>query len=493
MKKYIFLILFILIVTKLVGQVKNIKRIETTCSLKDNNALIPLAKHGFALIFCHNKLICYDLNLNKKGSVKLVTNDNYIISESFGVDSLVYLFSIKGRSGFKVDVINTSSLLLEKTFYGGPDPGFTARFNSFKVSKNSIIVEGNYFLYRIDMLTGKQTKLYMFGEGEIDKYSLNYNTDELFVFFNKKAKKRKKEMTIIEYSNVGKKIHTFKLNKNTDYTITNINVTKSGYGVLFFTGTYYSSLSKNKKTKFSAGTTAYEKYKSEGLFMAKAIRDSVVFVKYYNFLKFDDFLPDLSDDKMARIEKRIEKNEISGKELAFSFNIVSHEIIETKDGNIFIGESFYPVYTNYYDGSKNVKRFEGYQYTHGLVAKFNFEGEKIWDKSFKLNVFIEEPELKRIITVKRSYDEETIRLLYSNNGIIYSKKISMDKFNVVENKSNFVSVNAQTEGIKKDLSKIKYWYDQYFISYGNQVLKDADQPLGKKRMKASYVAKVSVN
>lgn len=129
---------------------------------------------------------------------------------------------------------------------------------------------------------------------------------------------------------------------------------------------------------------------SEGLFFGIIDNGKVESINFYNFLELDDFLSYLPEKKQDKIEKKKSRKKKRGKELSLNYNIAAHDVIKKEDGSfIFIGEAYYATYRTVTTVSANgtvttTQEFDGYQYTHAVVAKFDINGELVWDNCFKM-------------------------------------------------------------------------------------------------------------
>lgn len=470
------------------AQAKFEKRIELERVNQYYGLLIPFSNHGFALFHDNVGLNVYDTDLQKKGDISIPQEKGYFINYQLVKDSLVYLFFAKRRTNFRIVVVNVNSMAIENTFNGGPDSGYKDTFKSFSVTKNSIVIEGMNIFYRIDMKTGKQIKLYNASEGNIEGYKTIYDTDELFVFFSKTLKNKKVEMIISQYSKIGQKINVLKLNKIPNYSITDLNVTKSPDSSLLFTGTFYPNGTAEKRSRYNK-IYSHQEHKSEGAFVSKVKNNSIDFMNYYSFKRKRHSAFSFSDKKKTDWDQVSDKGDLTN----ISSNIICHDIISTNDGYILIGESYYEVYSYYVDSNGRMKeKLDGYQYTHGVVVKFNLNGEKVWDNSFYFNVLEKNSKLRKLITVKVDKENELIQMLYSKSGVIHSRTLTMDG-DWKNNREYLNSVNVDTDVIIEDQSNLYYWYDNYFLSRGYQKLKSREEPLSERTIEVRYISKVKID
>jgi hypothetical protein len=151
----------------------------------------------------------------------------------------------------------------------------------------------------------------------------------------------------------------------------------------------------------------------------------------------------------------------------------------------------YYTYYDFYGRPVTTTRtiFEGYRYTDAIVAAFDINGELLWDNSFMI---------KNILTynlkerVKVLFDGEEIILLYSSGGKIASKVIRNNE--VVEG-LDYTEIETfyRNDKVLEDYrSDIVYWYNNYFISYGYQKIKNRLQrPTNKRKRTVFYFNKIA--
>ena len=219
------------------------------------------------------------------------------------------------------------------------------------------------------------------------------------------------------------------------------------------------------------------------------------YIKYFDFSKFENLYSTVIG---SRYRKKIERKKRKGKEVAVGLRLLVHdEIIIQNDEYIMIAEAYYPEYRTetYYDANGHMHTrqvFVGYRYTHAVIAAFDKNGELLWDNAFEI-MNILSFNLKERVKVLRNSEDDDVVLVYNYGGYLHSKVIYGSK--VVEGKQ---STKIQTKN-KKDKVKsssnsdMEYWYDNYFITWGNQVIKDKGKKLGKKRRQIFYFTKIAYN
>lgn len=266
----------------------------------------------------------------------------------------------------------------------------------------------------------------------------------------------------------------------------------------------FCSLGNNEK--LIIGTYSRGKYRSNrgqaklqpasGIYFAKGKGNSITYIKYHNFSVFKNLFNSMSAKAAAKTKKSIQKAQAKGKEFFFEFNILFHDIIVKNNQYIVVGELYYPEFrtVHYYTYDaygrpilQTYQVFAGYRYTQALIACFDNDGNLLWDNQFNI---------KKILTfnlkerVKLIFDKDDIILVYCTDGKIASKiirgseVIEGDDFSKIETK-------YQDDKLIDDMeSDIEYWYDNYYITYGYQRIKNRTQP-GKNKRTVFYFSKIA--
>lgn len=314
----------------------------------------------------------------------------------------------------------------------------------------------------------------------IDHFQVIENSNEVFLYVKARIKKLTK-LYVVRLDADGEKKDIFDMSGNLSRTIVNVTASSIGGDRYIFTGTYSSSHSNS----------------SEGLFFCEAQKGEINYIKYYNYLDLKKFLSYLPEKKQERIEKKKEKTKKQGGELKLNCLIASHDVIPVADGYIFLGEAYYPTYRTetYTTVSANgtttttTRRvFDGYQYTHAVLAKFSKEGELMWDQSFEMWPDYKPYSVRTFISFP-SKPVSSIDMVFANRNLIISKSVDFDgegmSFSARE-----IPTDNQGDRTKYSFSNMDYWYDNYFVAYGIQVIKNKNEEAGKRRRKVFFIAKI---
>ncbi len=224
---------------------------------------------------------------------------------------------------------------------------------------------------------------------------------------------------------------------------------------------------------------------AEGFYISKFQHAKQVYCKYYRFTDFKNFFTYLSDRKQEKIEKKIEKAKKHGKEYDVRYSMELHNIIKQDDQLILIGEAYYPVYrtetrTSYVNGkpvTTTYQRFDGYVYSHAVVAGFDTDGKLLWDqcfemgdvKSYSVRTFLHQQITKDVIRLTYAYGTSIITKVIKGNQVLDDKERTR------------VLKQYDSDNVRYSSSGIQYWYDDYFLDWGTQKIKNKE--LSKQRRK----------
>ncbi|MEY3416592.1 MAG: hypothetical protein RL060_703 [Bacteroidota bacterium] len=316
------------------------------------------------------------------------------------------------------------------------------------------------------------------------------NNTVLTVIGNKIDKKTTKTY-LKEYSPNGELKRAIEVNPNGNNELIDASICKISDEEKLLIGTYSEPLAKQsfmmKVAQAMAPTTSSY---AEGVYISKFVSDKQKFMKYYSFNDFKNFYGYLGKDMENKIEKKIKKQKAKGKTVDVNYALLVHDIIVYNDQYIFLAEAYYKEYhTEYYTDAQGKQRsrrvFDGYRYTHAVVAGMDKEGKMLWDNCFPIwNILTMELKERVKVVVKNS----KVVLVYNYGGDLTSKIIDGNK---LENYNSIaIETNYDGDKVKENSgSDMFYWYDDYFLAFGYQKIKnkktdvdnDGDKDIKKKR------------
>jgi hypothetical protein len=492
---YKTLLLFLIIVFSsssiVFAQIDYEKRIEFSLNEKyDSYSTYEFGELGLILYSRESnsntrKLEKLDTNLEIVQTQFIEIPDKQKLSEVYSNDSLLYLFYKARKGDYTLVEVNIKTMLVIKLTGSFPKKTWV---NSVNVIGNTaffeIILNKNSAITTFDLATGTQSIIPIFIKGYKDKHTFIEgvqtieDTKEYFVFVNA-FKKKNLDLHVFKFDENGQQIRTINLSENIDQKLSSVSVSYVGDSQYIFSGTYSSKKS----------------YSSEGLYFCKITNDNVEFTKFYNFLEFEEFLSYLPQRKINKIERKKNRKDKKGKAYSISYLVESHEILKYDNKYFFLGEAYYPTYrteyyTDYSTGQTRTRRvFDGYQYTHATLVAFDEQGNKLWDKTFEMW-----PSYKPFYTAKfvtMSIFDENINLLFINRKNLVS--MSFSTFGEIQNEKSydFMETANENDKLRYSYANLTYWYENYFVAFGNQKIKNNTDETDKRKRKVFFVNKIS--
>ncbi|MBI1308132.1 MAG: hypothetical protein GC181_16135 [Bacteroidetes bacterium] len=322
---------------------------------------------------------------------------------------------------------------------------------------------------------------------QLKNFQVLKESNEIFLYAQVAVSKKKTESYIIRLNDAGEIVSTFKLSRKGDYNYLAITAYKLDQDKYIFTGTYSS--------KFTA-------LSSDGMFICKTEGDEISQLEVYRFIDLDNFLDFMPKKSRSKIEKKKKKMADKNRDFAISYQLAVHNIIPVEDGFIFLGEAFYPTYrtetyttTSFVNGHATTTTqtrtvFDGYQYTHALVAKFNDECELAWDVCFKMYSITKPFYVKKFISVS-GMEEDELKLVFADFDRIISMTVDMEG-DISQDKESKV-MDKEKVGDKTLYSStfIRHWYDNHYLVYGTQLIKNKEDKSVKKKRSVFFMTKLA--
>lgn len=365
----------------------------------------------------------------------------------------------------------------------------TEKITFLGVSANRI-TGGKKFIVQVNNKTGQTKVTPLVIEGakskslSIGSISEDNITGNIIYHISEAKKKRIGNSYFMVYSPNGDKIDEFKIDDGSGNIIDDLSSSQLSENKRVITGTYKLTNSES----------------SIGLFFGQMDGTNVEFIKYYPFTDFENFLSYLPERTQERIAKKKKRKEKRGKSFNLNYRLASHGIIEINDekgGYLYLGEAYYPTYrTETYtttDANGNtVTRtrtvFDGYKYTHAVLARFDQEGNLIWDHIFEFEISYKPFQVKRFITVAEGL-QDGIKLTYSSNFKIYNKAFDFNGTIKTDTQSETIDFGEGTK-VKRSFNDVHHWYKNFYLVSGIQVIKEE----GKlKKRKVFFMNKLRVN
>lgn len=353
-------------------------------------------------------------------------------------------------------------------------------------------VKGAPYLVSINWKTGEQKHIPVHIDNVKPKYTKLVEfqilpvSNEVFLYVKAIESKKNSSFYVVRLNEKGEKDMQLNLSENMEKNIVSATASKLGDKKYVFTGTY-STKSTNA---------------SEGMFFCQIDHKRLSFINYYNFLDLDNFLSYLPERKQEKIEKKKKRKEDKGKDYIINYRIAPHDIIQLEDGYILLGEAYYPTYrTETYTTTTMVNGvattqvhtrqvFDGYQYTHAVMARFDKEGVMVWDEVFELWSAYKPFYVKKFISIAEQ-NQNSLKLAFASRNKIYTKEIDFGGVVLTDSESDEIKTGYEGDESRKSFSNIFYWYDNFFLAYGFQKIKNKDKEDDvKRKRKVYFVSKI---
>lgn len=227
---------------------------------------------------------------------------------------------------------------------------------------------------------------------------------------------------------------------------------------------------------------------SRGIFIARIDPVGEYQIKYYDYGDLNHFFSYMKATRQERIKQRIERKKIKGKKAKFNYRFMVHEVIETKDNYVMLGEAFFPKYA-YVNGLSQTRILIGYQYTHAVVIGFDKNGKLTWDNSFEINDIITS-NLNQYVKIQAQEDKIYLQYVYENE---IRSKIIMDSQIVEGKSSDEVKLKFEDDVLRNtefESSSLDYWYDNKLFVYGVQQIRNYSKSQRNSNRKVFFINKV---
>ena len=503
MKNYL-IILLLFITTSIFAQISYEKRVEY--AVKDgysSEKIYEFGNKGLIMSSRKDELInnmaewkydFLDTNLQLVKSNSVLINKKYYSNDTYNTDVTSHTL-FKHKKG-EFSIVSVDAATLEITKVDGVLPNKLRVWDMTILGDYAIFdaqIKKDCFLMSVNWKTGKTKLIPILLKGYknkniyIQSFQVLEATKEVFVYVKAKDSGRENQLYVIKINELGEKEEIFNFSADITQNITSISASNIGEDEYIFTGTY-----STKSTSMS-----------EGLFFSKVYNNKIHFINFYNFLDLDDFLSYLPERKQKKIAKKQKKKEKRGDELIINYNIADHDVIIQEDGYILLGECYYPTYrqesyqtTSTVNGVTSTTThwrtvFDGYQYTHAVIAKFSKEGKLVWDKTFEMWSSYKPFYVKQFISIAEE-SKNSVDLVYISSGtrIVTKSFDTKDGLIIKEHDSEIMETSYDGDKSKSSYSIIDYWYDNYFIAYGEQKIKNKENDKIMRKRKVYFINKI---
>jgi hypothetical protein len=514
-------VLFSLLVISQGTSAQVVKRVELP--LQNANAAfqtMPLGEKGLLLISKPDRgtfnVQKFDTNLDRVWSIDgpVESNLDYVAS-CYDGQSVFLLFSKYRSSVYQIVKVNVGPGFVETFMINTVD-----RFDitDFKTLGYSVFMAGmvrNEPVLIHTNLTTSQTRVLptaIKGSNAIQTVEVDTTHRLVNVCFAVK-KGRQTKIVARSYEETGELYLQASIDPDDDYSLLSGRLQVLNDSVRMVIGTYGF---RNMQSSSNAA--------SQGLYITKIVHDEIVFTRYHSFTDFSNFFNYMNERQQEKMERKIRKKKESGDDLKLNYRLLVHDIVPKDNQFLLVAEVFFPEYRYQSAGMMggfgygsmmmggypfgmglynpylwnpmyggrgyNQQVFDGFTYTHAIIAEIDQNGKLLWDNSISFD-HVKSMELREKIKVQSEPNGST-QLVYSNNGSIRSKLIKgdqvLDNDRVVDN-----GTNVEGDKVRRtSTDDIDYWFGNFYISWGEQRIVNAQgdsQTRGRRNV--YYLNKIS--
>lgn len=489
-------LLFVSLGILVFSQIKLVKRMEFEPG-EDGKRLIDefhFGKKGLVLYFGTEhgyEFVKYDTDLNVTNTQPFVVNDRYSNYTLVKDDFLYFLSRDKKKGAFTLCKMSPDDLHVTASKGFFPPKSYiyewtiinnTAIFQ-VKVGKRQFAIltfnmnNGQMKSYNVDDFIAKKFAV-------TDLEVLNHPSEpEVHVVYEENYDRGMYDYHIFRFNKKGELIggKPMVIHNSGDSYITSFSLTK-----------------RKDRSGYLLGGTSSESNKasSNGIVLGKISNTGAMErMSYTNYLDLKDFLSYLSEKQQGKIERKKERKSEKGKELKLNYRCATHDIEERNGKYYFIGEFYYPTYrtetyTTYVNGqpvTHTRQVFDGYRYTHAMIASFDENANLLWCETTELYVGYKPMSVRRFI--RSAYDDNSVKLVYTSGSKVRTVKYSLNGGSGEKTSVSYIETEDDTDDVKYTVgSSIMPWYDDYYILSGYQKIKNAEDR--RKKRKVHFVSKL---
>lgn len=486
--KFLLSVFFVLNFLQSIAQLEQPLRVEI--DLENSNSdysIVPVGENGLVMYTVSPDKVPqrtkvkwlftgYDTEFKEQWKSGYIIDEPYFVKKHTYINGFLYLlFSRNNRDEFVLTEVNVKTGEI-RSLHGILPKKFL--FSSIAIHNSSAYINGytrkGPALMHVDLNNKKVSEIELKFDAEAQFESADVSSDSNEVHIVYRLEDNRKKFLNIKTFNGLQLLDDLIINpEGNDHLLTGkINSVSPKEKIIL--GTYSSGTARG----------------ANGLYFTRLIDNSNYVVKYYNFTDFTnffDFLPERTADK---IQKKKEKQELRGRELNLDYQLMVHDLIMYEGQYLMVAEAYYATYrsearpyTTIINGvpivqTNYVSVFDGWLYTHAIVAGFDMEGNMLWDNSIEMGD-VKSFDLEERISVQVDYGQ--VKLAYGTNNDIVTKTIYKNQV-IDEKGKNSIQTGSSEDVIKSSaLSNVRYWYDKYFLVYGYQKIKNESDEIKRKR------------
>jgi len=378
-------------------------------------------------------------------------------------------------------VLRNGALILNN----GKTPG-SSSMDFFQVEGDDAFIglnsEGDLAQIMVMNLPTGQVKLIPLFERDhstLTSMSLNSTEKVLSLLVTKKLSKRNSEIYLIRLKTDGTKIsETLISNYSSDRKLIDMREITVSQNETLISGSYIQSV-KMKKA---------QEDKRTGIFSMQINTNLQTSINFYNFLDLKNIRQLLSERDILSLRKKSMKKKRPDQEYSLDFSLLLHGIIRLENQFLLVAETYFPQFhtesfTDYdfygrpFTNSYSV--FDGYRFTGVILTAFDKEGKLLWDNAMSIRNIVT---FSLVPKVSVYFYGDEIVLAYLSEGKIATRIIKGAEIVEKTSYSDLELMNPNEKLLAESNSLMIDWYDEFFLCYGYQEIRDISKSGNDKRL-----------
>jgi hypothetical protein len=226
---------------------------------------------------------------------------------------------------------------------------------------------------------------------------------------------------------------------------------------------------------------------AQGLYVAGLSGGALTFERHHSFSTFEDFFDYLPERKEERLERKAAKKQANGGDLRLDYRLLVHDVIERPDDLLLVAEAYVPEYHTYTITRTSTVNgvttttittytvFDGYRWTHAIVAALDRQGELLWDHAFPIEKVLSRRLRERVRVAAQP--DGSVALVHLNKGELSTLVVRGAE--VVAEGSTEVEAGPGAEVRRDWVGDAEQWYGDSFLAWGTEKVEVDD---GKERV-----------
>ncbi len=482
--------------------------IETTFSEENPFKVINLGAKGIVVLCKMNEYLdrktqnwsftYYDENLQRIWVKKIPLNEDYIYQRFCYSNDTLYILLLTSNKKSIEDNLKFLKFDLKKGNLNAitgsviEKPSLTAL--EIKNNKAFFTIENksNVNLYFFDLLNGfkKEIQLENKDDSYVESMALDTINFKLHVVSKLIVSKKENKFTLRTFSFEGIKLSELDLTSfdNTKKLIT-ANLSFTPEMNLIITGSYNFT---DEKPVYYTEVNILE---AAGTYFTKINNNIQEQPKYMSFLEYNNINKYLSKKEIAKFNN-IQEDKKNNKEISLNYLLLEHDVVHLNNKILHIAEAFYPEYRtvssmsyDYYGRMVPTTRtvFEGYRFTNAFITCYDYNGKVLWNQLFDIwNIMTKDLHEKvSVMPIENNYV-----FSYNNDGELAYKVIN-DTATLSEIETAKIELPYSNDKvIDNTKSSIDYWYGNYYLASGIQIIKN-NSLANKSKRTVFYLNKIA--